>query len=71
MGKLAGACIAIAGGQPWWLGGICGAIDGLVGCFAGYYARTRIVKATGGPDWPTPLLEDLIAIGGSLWLVTD
>jgi len=47
MGKLAGACIAGAGGQSIWIGAVCGAVGGLAGAFGGYYARTRLVKALG------------------------
>jgi uncharacterized membrane protein len=70
MGKITGACIAIAAGEWWVLGVICGAVGGLVGCFAGYYARTRTVKALGSPDWPVALLEDLVVLAGCLWVVT-
>ena len=70
MGKLAGACIAVAGGQPWWLGAVCGAIGALIGTFGGYYARTRIVNASGGRDWPIALLEDLVVVAGCLFVVT-
>ena len=70
MGKITGACIAIAAGEWWVYGVICGAIGALAGCFAGYYARMRTVKALGGPDWPIALLEDLVVVAGCLWVVT-
>jgi len=70
MGGLTGACIAAAGGEDALLGSVIGAIGGVVGCFGGYRARTRLVKAVGTPDIYVALLEDLVAIAGSLWAVS-
>jgi uncharacterized membrane protein len=70
MGKLAGACVAAAGGQSMWLGALCGAVGGILGCFGGYYARTRSVKALNKPDIYVALAEDLICVAGCLWVVT-
>ena len=70
MGKLAGACVAAAGGQSIWLGALCGAVGGIAGTFGGYQARTRSVKALGKPDIYVALIEDLICVAGCLWVVT-
>ncbi len=70
MGGLAGACIATAGGQGALPGALLGAAGGVVGCFGGYQARTRIVKALGKPDIYVALIEDIVAIAGSLWVVS-
>jgi len=70
LGGLCGACVAIAGGQGAIVGALLGAAGGLVGCFGGYQARTRLVKALGTPDYVVALLEDAIAISGSLWAVS-
>jgi len=40
-----------------------------VGCFGGYQARTWLVKALAMRDIYVALLEDLIAVGGSLWVL--
>ena len=69
-GGLTGACVAAAGGQGALLGSVIGAVGGVVGCFGGYQARTRLVKAVGTPDIYVALLEDLVAIAGSLWVVS-
>ena len=69
-GGLTGACVAAAGGQGALLGSVIGAVGGVVGCFGGYQARTRFVKAVGTPDIYVALLEDLVAIAGSLWVVS-
>jgi uncharacterized membrane protein len=69
-GSLSGACLAAAGGAAAWVGAVLGAAGSLVGSFGGYQARTRLVKALGTPDYVIALLEDLVAIGGSLWVVS-
>jgi Predicted membrane protein len=69
-GGATGACITDAGGQGVFLGGLLGAIGGVVGCFGGYHARKRIVSALGAPDIYVALLEDMVAIAGCLWVVT-
>jgi uncharacterized membrane protein len=70
MGGLTGACVATGGGQGALLGAVLGAVGGVVGCFRGYEARTRLVAALGIPDIYVALLEDLVAIAGSLWVVS-
>lgn len=70
MGGLTGACVATGGGQGAPLGAVLGAVGGVVGCFRGYAARTRLVSALGMPDIYVALLEDLVAIAGSLWVVS-
>jgi uncharacterized membrane protein len=69
-GKIAGACIAVAGGESVLLGLALGAIGGLAGCFGGYFARTRLVKALGVPDIVVALIEDLVCVAGCLWVVS-
>src|SRR4030095_6727362 len=44
--SLSGACVAASGGQGALPGAIVGAIGGVAGCFGGYQARTRLVRAT-------------------------
>jgi uncharacterized membrane protein len=70
MGGLTGACIAAGGAQGIFLGAALGAVGGVVGCFAGYQARTGLVKALGMRDVYIALVEDLVAIAGSVWVVS-
>jgi uncharacterized membrane protein len=70
MGGLTGACVGAGGGQGAVLGALLGIVGGIVGCFGGYQARTGFVKALGVPDIYVALVEDLVAIGGSLWTVS-
>jgi uncharacterized membrane protein len=69
-GGLTGACVAAGGGQGAHAGAVLGIAGGLVGCFGGYQLRTRLVKALGTPDFVIALIEDLVAISGSLWVVS-
>jgi len=69
-GALTGACVAAAGAQALLLGAVLGVAGALAGTFGGYQARTRLVRALGVPDIYVALLEDLIAIAGSLWVVS-
>jgi uncharacterized membrane protein len=70
MGALTGACVATAGAQGAVLGAVLGVVGGIAGTFGGYEARTRLVKSLGAPDFVIALLEDLLTIGGSLWLIS-
>ena len=69
-GGAAGACVAAADAQSAILGGFLGVVGGIAGCFGSYQARTRLTKALGTPDFVVAVLEDLVAIGGSLWVVS-
>jgi len=70
MGGLVGACVAVGGASGIIPGAMLGAIGGVVGCFAGYRARTGLVRALGTRDLNIALVEDLLAVVGSLWVVS-
>lgn len=70
IGALAGACIAAGGGQGAILGAVLGAIGAVAGTFGGYKARTGLVKALGTRDIYIALLEDIVAVAGSLWIAS-
>ena len=70
LGALSGACVAAAGGQGIVLGAVLGILGALAGTYGGYQARTKLVKALGTPDFVIALLEDLVTIAGSLWVVS-
>ena len=69
-GGLSGAALAIAGGQGVLLGAIIAVVGALVGTFGGYQVRHQIVTQLKVKDIFVALLEDLIAIGGGLLIVT-
>src|SRR5262245_564333 len=70
MGALTGACVAAAGGQWAGVGAACGVGGAMAGAFAGYHARKWSTKALGVPDIYVALVEDMICIAGTLWVVT-
>jgi len=70
VGAFSGAALCWAGKQSPLLGGLLGALGAVAGTLGGYEARTRLVKALGVPDLVIALLEDAVAIGGGLFLVS-
>jgi uncharacterized membrane protein len=69
-GGFTGACVSLGGGRSAWVGAGLGVIGGIAGCFGGYHARARLVKSLRQPDFNIALIEDLIAIGGSVFIVS-
>ena len=69
-GGFTGACVSLGGGKSAFAGAGLGVVGGIVGTFAGYHARARLVKSLRQPDFNIALLEDLVAIGGSLLIVS-
>ncbi|HEU4387758.1 MAG TPA: DUF4126 family protein [Blastocatellia bacterium] len=69
-GAVTGACVAVAGSQGIIVGAVLGALGGVAGCFGGYQARRRLVQALGTRDLYVAVVEDLVAIGGSLLVVS-
>ena len=68
-GGLSGAALGVTNQAA--LGGlVIGVIGAVAGTFGGYEFRRRLVQATGGKDLPIALLEDAIAIGVSILIVT-
>ena len=68
-GGFTGACVSLGGGKAALVGAGLGVLGGIVGCFGGYHARAWLVKSLPQPDFNIALLEDLVAIGGSLFIV--
>jgi uncharacterized membrane protein len=69
-GGLSGAAVAAAGAQSIALGVVLGVAGAITGAFAGYEARKRLVRALKVPDFVIALVEDAIAIGGGLLIVS-
>jgi uncharacterized membrane protein len=68
-GGLSGAAVAVSGASSLAFGAVLGAAGGIAGAFVGYQVRTRLVKALKVPDFVIAVLEDAVAIGGSLFIV--
>lgn len=69
-GGLAGAAVAVGGGQALWLGIVLGIVGSLAGARAGYHIRKSIVASLGVKDLYIALVEDLVAVGGGLLIVS-
>ena len=70
MGGLCGACVCAASNQSFILGAILGALGGVIGAFAGYEVRRKLVAALNIKDIFIALLEDLLTIGLACFFVT-
>lgn len=68
MGALCGAAFGAIRDELVF-GAIAGVAGALVGTFGGYELRARLARAI-GKDLPAAILEDAIAIGGALFLVS-
>jgi uncharacterized membrane protein len=62
-GALCGTCICAASQQSLIVGAILGAVGGIIGAFAGYEIRRKLVAALNVKDLFIALLEDLVTIG--------
>jgi len=62
-GGLCGASLFSSVGQSWILGALAGAIGAIVGAFAGYNARKKLVETLKVKDAMIAIPEDLVAIG--------
>lgn len=62
-GGLCGACLCAASNQSLIIGAILGALGGVIGAFAGYEVRRKLVTALNIKDIFIALLEDLVTIG--------
>ena len=69
-GGLAGACVAVGASESLLPGAVLGGVGGIVGAFAGYHARKRLVQTLKVPDFSIAILEDLVAIGGCVWVMS-
>jgi len=70
LGGLSGAAVAGSAGSALAVGAALGAIGGLAGAFAGYQARTRLVRRFPASGLVVALAEDAIAITASVVVVT-
>ena len=69
-GGFTGACVSLGGGKSALVGAGLGVLGGIASCFGGYHARAWLVRSLGQPDFNIALVEDLVAIGGSLLIVS-
>jgi uncharacterized membrane protein len=70
LGGLCGAALAASAGGSQIVAAAVGIIGALVGTFAGYNIRHALVGQAHLPDLAVALVEDAIAIGGGLLIVS-
>ena len=70
MGGFAGSALGFAAAHSIFPGILLGAVGALAGSFLGYHIRRGIVASLKVPDFPIALVEDAIAIGCGLLIVS-
>jgi uncharacterized membrane protein len=68
-GALCAWALALSGQAGEIPGIVCGVVGAVTGAFGGYYLRRGITRG-GVKDLPVALIEDLIAVGGGLLLIS-
>jgi uncharacterized membrane protein len=69
MGALCGTCFYASVSQSMLIGAVLGVLGALIGTFAGYEIRRRVVSSLNIKDIFVALAEDLVAIGLACFLV--
>jgi uncharacterized membrane protein len=69
-GALSGVCLAISAGESLPVAAVLGGIGAVVGTFAGYQARKRLVSGLKVKDVFVAIPEDLVAIGLAYLMVS-
>ena len=69
-GGLCGACLCAASNQSLIIGTILGGVGGVIGAFAGYEIRRKLVAGLNIKDIFIALLEDLVTLGLACFLVS-
>jgi uncharacterized membrane protein len=62
LGGLVGSIAAVAMNGPGLEGVLLGVLGALLGAFAGFMIRRKIVETVGCPDWPIGVAEDVLCI---------
>jgi uncharacterized membrane protein len=70
VGAVCGGALAVTASASFAVGCMIGALGALIGAFGGYWARRAATQPGRLPDLPVALIEDLIAVGGGLLLVS-
>jgi uncharacterized membrane protein len=70
LGALCGSVLLAVSHQSLLLGAVLGASGGLLGSYLGYTLRRLLVTRAHLPDLVVALVEDAVAIGGALAIVS-
>ena len=69
LGGLSGGCLCLSAGRSFVVGALLGGLGGIMGAFAGYQARTGLVRGLNARDAFIAIPEDLVAIAFAYLLV--
>lgn len=69
-GAFCGACLGASTNRSLMLGAVCGGMGAVIGAFAGYEIRKRLVTKLSIRDLFVALGEDAVAIGLALFFVS-
>jgi uncharacterized membrane protein len=69
-GGLSGACLLASARHSLGIGATLGVIGALIGAFAGYEIRKRLVTRLKAPDFVIALIEDVAAISLAVFVVS-
>jgi len=70
MGGLCGATFFAAAHESQLVGALVGGVGGIAGALAGYHARRTLTQTMQIPDFVIAVIEDVIAVGGALFIVS-
>jgi uncharacterized membrane protein len=70
LGGLSGAALCTAAGESLLAGAVIGGVGGVAGASVGYHVRRMLTHQMRLPDVAVALIEDAIAIGGALFIVS-
>jgi len=70
LGGLSGACLSVSAQESWLVSAIAGAIGAVIGAYAGYEIRRRLVSGLTVKDIAIAIPEDLVAIGLAYLIVS-
>ncbi len=68
-GGMSGWALALSGHAPVVAGVACAAVGAVAGAFAGFHIR-RAITRKGAKDFVVAMVEDLIAVGGGIFLIS-
>jgi uncharacterized membrane protein len=69
-GSLSGACLTVSAGQPLLTGAMLGGLGGVLGAYAGYEIRRRLVRRLQVKDFGVAVAEDVVALGLAYLIVS-
>ena len=69
-GGFCGACLCASANRSLLIGAALGAVGGVIGAFAGYETRRRLVTKLNVKDYVVALSEDVVAIGLAWFFVS-